>query len=297
MIRSMTGFGSATLTNDLGEFFVEVKSLNNRFLDVGVKLPKELNFLEPDIRDEVRRHVRRGKIDLYMRWVAAAGGQPLYEIDTTLLSHYVEQVRQALPSGGGVAVTLDAGAFFSMPGVVHPTHVASDDGVFAKAALQVTRQALEALDHARQVEGSALVQDICTHLRELETFAQEVATGKDELLEEYRTRLKDRIEKVQERVQAAVDPARLEMELVLFADKSDITEELVRLQAHFAALRKLCAPDFSEAIGKSMDFLVQELLREVNTIGNKARGLSVASRIVQMKSQIEKIREQVQNLE
>jgi uncharacterized protein (TIGR00255 family) len=154
-----------------------------------------------------------------------------------------------------------------------------------------------ARNNATHAVRAALVEAIEGHLGCLEQYTREVTEVKETLLDEYRNRLKERIEKIQEKVQATVDPARLEMELVLFADKSDITEELVRLQAHFAALHKLCAPNFLDPIGKSMDFLVQELLREVNTIGNKARGLPVATRVVQMKSQIEKIREQVQNLE
>lgn len=291
----MTGFGSATHVCELGEFTVEVKSLNNRFLDISVKLPRELSFIEPDVREEIKCHVKRGKVDLFLRWFAAAETQPLYEINQPLLRKYADQVRLALDNGS--PQSLDLGALLSLPGTVVPTRAASDDSAISQAALESVHKALKVLDLARAQEGQVLIADIENRLDCLDKARVTIAEAQVELVERYRTQLRERVESFQKSIGAAVDPVRIETELMLYADRSDITEELVRIDAHVASFRKQCRSDSGEPVGKFMDFLVQELLREVNTTGNKARGLSIAASIVQMKSEIEKVREQVQNLE
>ena len=297
MIRSMTGFGSASVSCEVGEFCVEVKSLNNRFLDITMRLPKEMGFLEPALRDEIKNVVSRGKIELFLRWNAVSGAQPMYEINRPLLKHYAQQVREVLWRGAVGEQSMDVGALFSLPGVIIPTKAASENGPTMKAGLKATRTALKALDRSREIEGKALVAAIEKHLDMLEAVAKEIAASKDQIVEEFRKRLHDKMAALDPAVQMKIEPGRMEAEVLLFVDKSDITEELVRLEAHIQAFRKQCAGESDEPVGKFMDFLVQELLREVNTTGNKARGLAVAQRIVQMKSEIEKIREQVQNLE
>lgn len=291
----MTGYGSARASNELGEFVVEVKSLNNRFLDLGVKLPKELNHLEPLLREEVKKHVGRGKVEVFLRWSGAPGATPLYEINVQLLKYYEKQLREAFDEGS--TSSLDVSALLTLPGVVNPTHSAAGDSRLGEVVVGVVREALLALDKARAVEGEQLVTAIQVHLSALEKYREEILLVKDELLEEYRSRLKDRIDVLGNTLGATIDPARVETEIMFFVDKSDITEELVRLEVHLTAFKKNCKPTQEGSVGKSMDFLAQELLREVNTVGNKARGLPIATRIVKMKSEIEKIREQVQNIE
>lgn len=308
MIRSMTGFGTATVSTSLGEITVEVKSLNNRFLDTTVKLPRELSAAEPRVREEVRRRLRRGKVELYVRWTPAPGSQALYEINGALLRHYARQVREALAEESAVGsgqpseipggqMEIELGALLSLPGVVIPARAAAEDGPLAEGALEAVRNALEALDRTRAEEGRALADAISASLDEIASLREEIMAAKDQLLEEYRTRLIDRLETLQRTIAPALDPARAEAEAVVYAEKCDITEELVRLEVHLGACRKLLDPGHPEPAGKSLDFLVQELLRESNTIGNKARGAAVAARVVAMKGEIEKIREQVQNLE
>ncbi|MGI8906253.1 MAG: YicC/YloC family endoribonuclease [Candidatus Sumerlaeaceae bacterium] len=298
MIRSMTGFGAGHATTDLGEISVEIKSLNNRFLDVNVKFPRELASAELQLREAVKQRVRRGKVDLYVKWAAAPGAQALYEINKPLMQHYARQLEEALHSLGGNETRLDIGALLALPGVVGPTAAAAEDGVLLKTALVALTDALDALEQSRVREGGQLVDAICGHLDVLERLRAEISAAKDELLEEYRKRLRERMEHLTKAVDVALDPARLETELLFYADKSDITEELVRLEAHLKTFRTTLEDSrTAEAVGKPLDFLVQELLREANTIGNKARGVAVAQLVVKMKSEIEKIREQVQNLE
>lgn len=298
-IRSMTGFGSATTSSsEIGEVTVEVKSLNNRFLDVNMKLPRELSSAEIQVREEVKRHLRRGKVDMYVRWTAAQGAQALYEINKPLLQHYALQLEEALHSIGGGEGRIDLNALLALPGVVVPTASAIEGGALLSTAMAAVSGALQALNDSRFHEGQQLVSAISGHLDVLEQLREQVATAKDQLLDDYRSRVRERMEALAKATDVTIDPNRLETELVLYADKSEITEELVRLTAHLKTFRKtLAAPPAAEPVGKSLDFLVQELLREANTIGNKARGVAVAQLIVQMKSEIEKIREQVQNLE
>lgn len=299
MIKSMTGFGSTVVSESaLGEVSVEVRSLNNRFLDLSVRVPRELNSAEARIREAVKSRLRRGKVDLYIRFVPAAGAQALYDINSHALQHYAQQFFDAaahLPTEA--SRSLDLAALLQLPGVITPAPAAAEDGPLIQLVLTAVDQVLDRLETARQEEGKALAAAICGHLDRLSDVRRDIETTKDELLEQYRRRLQDRMEVLGKTIEAAIDPARVETEIMLYADKSDITEELVRLDAHFESFRKLLATSSGEPVGKSMDFLVQELLRETNTVGNKARGVSVASRIVEMKSEIEKIREQVQNLE
>lgn len=299
MIKSMTGFGSAVTSDPaFGEISIDVKSVNNRFLDFSVRLPRELNAMEPKIRDEVKRRLRRGKVDMFVRFVPAEGAQALYNINPTALRHYAAQVKAALAGiDSAGADNIDLGALLQLPGVVSPATVAVEDGPLTQLVITAVHEAVNALEQARQTEGRELANAINEHLGNLAAFRAEVERLKDELLDEYRKRLKDRIEVLGKTLDAAMDPVRVETEIMFFADKSDITEELVRLDAHLKSFRVMVNRDSGEPVGKSMDFLVQELLRETNTIGNKARGVAVASRLVLMKSEIEKIREQVQNLE
>lgn len=293
MIRSMTGFGSSSVTTPLGEVGVEVKSVNNRFLDMNLKLPRELNNVELRLRDEVKRRLRRGKVDVFIRWTPAPNAQPLYHLNTALIKTYADQLRDAL-NGNDV----ECGHLLSLPGVVIPSPAVDEEGGLAEAAATALNQALDAVEQFRQREGSDLAAAIAGSLDVIAGHRAAVAEAKDDIQREHETRLRDRVARLQQELAVSVDPGRLEQELMFFADKSDITEELVRLDAHLASFRKmLSTSNGSEPVGKSMDFLVQELLRETNTIGNKARGVAVAQNIVQMKSEIEKIREQVQNLE
>lgn len=299
MIKSMTGFGSA-VENDpaLGEISVEVRSLNNRFLDFSVRLPRELNALEPRIREDVKKRLRRGKVDMYIRYAPAPEAQALYNINGAALRHYASQVSIALSDMHTIDTEqLDLGALLQLPGVVAPGPVAAEDGPLTQLVARAVDSALQALEQARAAEGRDLTAAILQHLEILMTLRAVVEQVKDELLADYRNRLKERIEVLGKTLEATLDPIRVETEIMFFADKSDITEELVRLDAHLKSFRTMVQRDTGEPVGKSMDFLVQELLRETNTIGNKARGVAVASNIVLMKSEIEKIREQVQNLE
>ncbi|MCX7718726.1 MAG: YicC family protein [Candidatus Sumerlaeaceae bacterium] len=294
MIRSMTGYGTATVTHELGEFTAEVKSLNGRFLDVTVRMPKELAFAEMAVREEVKRRVRRGKVDVYLRWVPAPGAVPAAAINAHLLKHYLDSLYDAV--GPEVAAAASP-ALLALPGVVANASPPPDGTRLQAAALDAVGAALRVLDESRAAEGAAHAAAILAHIEVLEHFRLEVALARNAAMDEQAARLRARVEELTRSLALQADPGRLEMEIALMADRCDITEELVRLDAHLAAFRAQCDPANPEPVGKTLDFLTQELQREVTTIGNKARGVPAAKRVVDMKAEIEKIREQVQNLE
>jgi uncharacterized protein (TIGR00255 family) len=302
MIYSMTGYGSASHSTTLGEFSAEVKSLNNRFLDLTIKLPRELAFAEPEARELLKNRLNRGKIDLYVRWSPAPGTSPLYEINEQMLREYARQAHSALgsisgESTNGTAIQFELGALLALPGVVNPARVATTDSGLAEAVRAVAKEALDVLENTRRAEGSALADAIRRHLDDILQMKTEVEQRKSELVEEFRQKLSERIEALLKNSSGTIEPGRLEAEVAILADKADITEELVRLDTHLVAMRKLLDENGTRPVGKSMDFLVQEIVRETNTIGNKARSAAVASTVVRMKSEAEKIREQVQNIE
>lgn len=298
MIRSMTGFGTASVSSPLGEVSVEIKSLNNRFLDLSVKLPREASSLELKVRDLVKKRLRRGKVDLYVRYIPSPDASGQYEINENVLRGYAKQVQAAFAGDSSFdASKVDIGALLQLPGVVSPAAFAGEESPLLAVITEAIEKALGNVEKAREIEGQALADAIRSHVHFIEEQTQAVMQVKDDLLNDYRVKLKERIEVLGKTLEATLDPVRVETEIMFYADKSDITEELVRLAAHFKSFRDMLDNPGKEPLGKSMDFLVQELLRETNTIGNKARGVSVASKIVSMKSEIEKIREQVQNIE
>jgi uncharacterized protein (TIGR00255 family) len=295
MIRSMTGYGSASETGEHGEFVVEIRSVNNRHLDLSLRLPRELSSLEPAVRDALRARLQRGKVDVFVRWVPSPAAPPLCEINVGLLQHYITQLSPALQSAG--AATLDLAALLTLPGVVIPTAVVREGDALERALLRAVEAALVAFDRARVDEGRALAAALRAHLAAVEEAVEAIAQlkpGLDALMLE---RLAERIRRVAEAAGVAPEAGRIEMELALAADKADVTEELVRLRAHIAAFRKKLESHNGEPVGKNFDFLAQELHRELTTLGNKARGTEIASHLLRAKNELEKIREQVQNIE
>ncbi len=295
MIRSMTGYGAATKASEYGEFFAEIRSVNNRYLDLNLRLPRELGFLEPPVRDYLRNHVRRGKVDLFLRWTPAPSAPPPCEINLALLRHFTEELRPLLEAHP--QVSLDLGALMALPGVVNPTVLAAESQALGKAALEAVRAAFAVFDQARRTEGAALANAVRAHLAEVERCVTQIEQLKTEIDAAIRERLAERIRELAATAGVAPEPGRLEMELALAADKADVTEELVRLRAHLAAFKKALENSGPEPVGKTFDFVLQELHREITTLGTKARHAAISPAIVAAKNELEKIREQVQNIE
>ncbi len=296
MICSMTGFGSATLKHQLGQLTVEIKTYNSRYLDFNFRVPGVLSFVEPRLRDHLKTEIRRGKVDIWIGWEQRSSTLASVQINTDAIQSLYRQLA-ALKKRLKIRQEIPLASLLQLPGSVSHATPHIDKERLWPVIKTATRKALRQLQAMRKAEGKALARDISHRVRLLEQTQKTLWARKNEIIEKYRRHLNDRLAKITLPSGAALISERLEAEVLLFADKSDITEELVRLKSHLDAMRKLLQSKSRDPIGKRLEFLSQELLREANTIGAKARDTTVAPLILTMKNEIEKIREQLQNLE
>jgi uncharacterized protein (TIGR00255 family) len=296
MLTSMTGFGAAAVTTPLGKFSVEIKTVNSRYLDFSFRLPGTLSFLELRLRDVIAREIRRGKVDYFLKWEPSEACQPRVQLNVAAIEEVLREYRSAAKRLG-VQQELPMSAVLQLPAVTMVSAPAIDERGIRGAAERATERALRVLCAFRRREGRALLRDLRRRVRSIERAREDLVARKDAVLQRYRKRLLARVREFLRDNKRTIEDARLQTEVLLYADKSDVTEELVRLRSHLEAFRKTLAKGAGEPVGKSLEFLTQELLREVNTIGSKVREVGMANRVLVMKNEIEKIREQIQNIE
>lgn len=299
MIRSMTGFGEASATVDGAHYFLEVRSLNNKYFKSTIRLPEEFQGLEAELEAELRRRLTRGTITLVGR-CSDASGSAAYTINHQALSSYVEQVKkvpQASESGGG-GLRVDLAALLGLPGVLQPPadeeqrlHRARD--AFAK----LLDQAIGRLIDMRALEGRTLVADLMTHHALIVDRLAKIAERAPAVVDDYQKRLQQRIETLLDSARVKVEPAELLKEVAIFAERSDIAEEIARLSAHMDQFKDLLNGNDPRPVGRTLDFLAQEMLREANTIASKSGDALISRNIVEIKGAIDRIKEQVQNAE
>ncbi len=291
MIRSMTGFGSGNGASGAEELGVEIRSVNHKYCEVKVRLPRELTTLELESSRMVKERVARGGIDVAVRRSGAAGA-PVPRVDVGLAESYARafaEVQARLGLSGAVTLA----DVIAADGVVRLEERAVDVDAAREALRHGLAAALDALVAMRAREGEALARDLSARLDEVEALVTRVADLVPRSVEHHRERLAERVADLAQGL--AVDPARLAQEVALFADRTDVTEETTRLRSHLAQARALLAG--GEPAGRKLDFLVQEMHREANTIGSKSQSADIASVVVTMKAEIERMREQVQNVE
>lgn len=292
MIRSMTGYGRCEGTHRATTVVIEVRSVNHRFLEVSARLPRAFTALEDQVKKAVQQRSRRGRVEVLLTVHGEKGGARAVTLDRALAKQYHQKLRElkkSLKLGGAVDVALVAGfrEIISLSEAVEP------EPAIGHLALRLLTHALDDMDHMKRAEGTALAKAIQQHLGAIQRAKTLVAGRAPGLASDALQRMKTRIDKL---LGVEVpDPARLHQELALFADRYDITEELVRLDSHMVQFERTLASQ--EAVGKTLDFILQELGREVNTIGSKANDVDITNQVVVMKAEIEKIREQVQNVE
>ncbi|MBS0170798.1 MAG: YicC family protein [Nitrospira sp.] len=292
MIRSMTGYGKKDVTSKNAGVTVEIRSVNHRFLEVAVRLPRSLAQLEEQIRKAVQQHCLRGRVDVSISIHAAGGSLKTVQIDHGLAKQYhaaLKKLQKSLRLKGTVDMSLLAG----FRDVVSIADEPADTDHLAKTVVRALGGALADLDKMRRREGETLVKDLNAHLDAIRTAKSAVAERAPELAKNAFGRMKGRIEALLHT--DIPDPARLQQELALYADRSDISEELVRLESHMLQFDQTLQS--KESVGKTLEFLLQEMGREVNTIGSKANDADIAALVVRMKAELEKLREQVQNVE
>lgn len=290
-MRSMTGCGRCQLAENGWECTVELRSVNHRYLDVSCRLPRSLSFLEDVVRKGLAAGMKRGHVDVFVTVRNTVGGQTDVQVDEQLARHYSEAAARITALTGCVN-DMTASALLRMEGVTQLIETAMDEDAVTELCSRALDAALRQLDDMRLREGVNLRADLALHLDAAAALREKILQRAPGVVEDYRTRLLARLAAMQVE---NVDPARLAQEVALMADKCAIDEELSRLQSHIAQMRIYL--EATGEIGKKMDFLIQEMNREANTIGSKASDAQIAQCVVDLKSEIEKLREQVQNAE
>ena len=291
MIKSMTGYGRAMLSENSREYQVEIKSVNHRYLDISVKIPKALSYLEEAVKKEISAKVKRGKFDVCITFENNSTQGRDIKINTELAHLYIKELKE-LAEKEGILSNIEVTEISKLPEVLNIQNNQSDETIETEL-ITVVREATKNLIEMRKVEGSKIVQYLLVRIEEIQTKIKEISKFSTRLIEEYVVKLKERIKELLQNQE--IDQARLSQEVVIYADKCSIEEEITRLDSHITQFINLL--NSKEAIGKKLDFIIQEMNRETNTIGSKANSLEITNEVINIKTQLENIREQIQNIE
>ena len=293
MLKSMTAYGRGEIKLDDTVFIAEIQSVNNRYRDIVLRVPKMFKILEKEIRAFISSRVRRGRIEVSIQMENNAEQSPYdVKLNAPLINSYLKVFNQ-LSEQFGIENDVGVETLCRMNDVIQLKQEPVDIEKIKRGFLDVLKEALDSLDTMRIREGEAIEADFIKRLDLLKGYVEEVDGRAPRLVEEYRMRLENNIKRMMQ--DEIADEGRLAQEVALFADKSDITEEIVRLRSHLGQFAEYLSSD--EAIGRRLDFLLQEMNREVNTIGSKASDSLISRTVVEVKSELEKLREQVQNVE
>ena len=293
-MNSMTGFGRATQNVDGLQCTIEIKSVNSRFLDLNIRSPKQINSVEHSIRKCIQKTLHRGKVDVFVTLQDVGDREKQFLINSSLK----RQIQDLLVSEGFYSepqsVPLSAVMAISNEWVqIQDTEVSND--VLQALVTNTTTNALHALENMRQLEGVHIQQDLLHRLSQMADIIEEINTHKADAVIAYKENLRTKIMEYVEGLDIVANEDRLLQEVAIIADKTDITEEIVRFRSHVVQLTNTLKMD--EPIGRKLDFIIQEMNREVNTIGSKAMDITLTDHVVQLKCELEKVREQVQNIE
>lgn len=292
MIKSMTGYGRAVETVNGREFTVELRSVNNRYLDCSVRLPRILSFGEDAVKQAVKASISRGKVDVFISVRSEGGEQVQISLNQAVLEGYLTVMRQMV-ADYGVADDISAASLSRMPEVFVIEKPQVDEEALLADLMGVVAKALEGYDAMRAAEGKAMEQDLRGRGNTILELVSKVEAGNAQTVEDYRTRLETKLKEVL--ANTAIDESRILTEAAIFADKVAVDEETVRLRSHLQQMNAML--DAGGAVGRKLDFLLQEMNREANTIGSKCTDVKLARVVVDIKAELEKIREQTQNIE
>ncbi|HHW30203.1 MAG TPA: YicC family protein [Clostridiaceae bacterium] len=292
MIRSMTGFGRCIYQQDGREFQVEIKTVNHRYTDIFIKMPRNIMFLEDKVRDLISKNLSRGKIDVYILYKSLTETSKLIFLDEAVAASYMEAVKK-LRDKYGLKDDISVSLISQFPEVFRVENVQEDEEAIWSVLQVAVQNALDALIKMREQEGETLKKDLIQKAESLESTIDRITLRAPEVVKEYKIKLENRIKELLE--QQTIDESRIATEVAFFADRCSIDEELVRLRSHMHQF--VDTLNMEQPVGRKLDFLIQEINREVNTIGSKANDLEITKNIIELKSEIEKMREQVQNIE
>lgn len=292
MVKSMTGYGRARQERNGRNITVEVRSVNNRYLDCTVKMPRAYIFVEDAMKALVQKYISRGKVDVFVTVDAVTADQTVVQVNEPLARSYYQALSR-LREMFSLEDELSASTLARFPDVLAVTKAEEDLEMISADICAVLEEALTAHRQMRSVEGEKLFSDIAGRADTIESVVAKVEERSPQTVSEYRARLEAKMREVLQ--STTIDESRILTEAAIFADKIAVDEETVRLRSHLSQLRTMLSGD--EPVGRKLDFLIQEVNRECNTIGSKCNDLAIARDVVNMKAEVEKIREQVQNIE
>ena len=292
LIKSMTGYGRAVETVNGREFTVELRSVNNRYLDCSVRLPRMLSFAEDAVKQAVKASVSRGKVDVFITLRSEGGDDVQISLNKAVLEGYLSAMQQMV-SDFGVKDDISVSAVSRLPEVFTIEKPEVDEEQLLSDLMSVVNKALEGYDAMRCTEGQALDRDLRSRGQTILELVAQVEQGNGQTVIDYRARLEAKLREVLENT--AIDESRILTEAAIFADKVAVDEETVRLRSHLEQMNTMLTT--GGAVGRKLDFLLQEMNREANTIGSKCTDVKLARIVVDIKTELEKIREQTQNIE
>ena len=292
-MKSMTGYGKAEFQNEKLTLSVEIKTVNNRFLDVSYKYPRSFTPLQEGIRSALQKHLSRGKVDLYVNYKRAVSNDGALSFDEDLASSYVNLAKSLKKRFPSLKNDFTVTSLIKTPDVIKVEQEEIDIDYISPILFETVEKACENLNHMREFEGEKLKADMLSRIDTIESTVAVIKERAPLVADDYRKRLFEKVESLLEGQN--FDEARLLQEVAIFADKCNIDEELTRLNSHVSQFRKICQ-SLGE-VGKKLDFLVQEFNRESNTICSKSNDIEVTDNALKLKCEIEKIREQIQNIE
>ena len=291
MVKSMTGYGKSSLSINSREYQVEIKTVNHKYVDISIKMPRVISYLEEDIRKLVASKIKRGKVDIFISFDNYSKDGNDIRINTELAKIYIDNLKK-LAEEENISANIEVTEITRFPDVLTIKSNLDEDQIKVEL-LQTAEDAINQLINMRQAEGTRISKDILAKITEIEGKKQQIFELSTGLIEEYVVKLEARIKELLKTEE--LDKSRLMQEVVIYADKCSVEEEITRLTSHIEQLRNLISTD--EPSGKKMDFIIQEMNRETNTIGSKANNLEITNRVVDIKTILEDVREQIQNIE
>ena len=293
MIRSMTGFGHGEVSNDKNQkVTVEMKSVNHRYCDISLKLPKKLAMFEANIRNIMKEYASRGKIDIYVSYEDLSETAVSLHYNQAMAAEYM-QVFKKMQEDFGIETKITAEALAKYPEVVTLEEVQQDEEVWWELLEAALRQAAEKFVETRTIEGANLKKDLLGKLDQMAADVAFIERRSPQIIPEYRAKLEEKVKEFLE--DSAIEENRIAAEVTLYADKIAVDEEIVRLQSHISSMTDVLESD--ESIGRKLDFMAQEMNREANTILSKSSDVDLADHAIELKTNVEKVREQIQNIE
>lgn len=292
MIKSMTGFGRSTYENEGREYIIEIKSVNNRFTDINIKMPRNLNYLEEKIRKQILSNISRGKVEVSIQLNNNSDLGKKINLNTDIAKKYVEELKK-LSEETNIIDNINIMDVARFPDVLNIRIDEEAEEVIEKELFTALDSAIDSFLDMRQKEGSKIKVDLENRIEVIKQKIEQISSISAGLVDEYVVKLETRIKELLKT--DVVDQTRLAQEVVIYSDKCSVEEEITRLKSHISQFLNLLNENI--AIGKKLDFLIQEMNRETNTIGSKANNLEITNFVVDIKTELENVREQIQNIE